>query len=232
MTDTPDTPDSAPDAPTNASPVTEEQAPTPPVDLVAEAGEAAASPDAAPVRNNRSLDDLDIEDGVRAQIESYVSKSVNDAVSKHDERQKRKLDDEGFMNRAQIETLLAEKDADYTRRETAKENFLTVLGTEGITPGSDSYQKVQTYYRSAVEDGKLTPQILLSEAGIRTLVAMSGVSSTNSAGPQSGLSRSTPLPDGSAAWSDGTVQLNAKTTVGSDLDSKVRDEIQRALGNP
>jgi hypothetical protein len=224
--------DSAPDAPTNASPVTEEQvANTPPVDLVAEAGEAAASTDAAPVRNVRSLDDLNLDDGARAQIESYVSKSVNDAIQTHDERQQRKLDDEGFMNKAQIEELLTEKDAEYTRRETAKDNFLNILGTEGIAPGSDEYQKIQSYYRGAVDEGKLTPHILLSEAGIKTLVAMSGVGSAQSASPQSGLSRSAPAPDGSATWSDGTVQLNADAGVSTNIDSKMRDDIQRALGN-
>ncbi len=227
-----DTTDSAPEAPTEASPTTEEQpAPAAPVDLVTEAGEAAASTDAAPVRNTRSLDDLNLEDGVRAQIESYVSKSVNDAISKHDERQKRKLDDEGFMNKAQIEELLAVKDAEYQRRESAKESFLTVLGSEGITPGSEDYGTIQSFYRTAVEDGRLTPHILLSEAGIKTLVAMSGVSGVKSETPKGGLARSAPAPDGSVTWADGTIQLNAVADSATDLDSKLRDDLQRALGD-
>lgn len=227
-----DTTDSAPVAPTEASPTTEEQvAPAASVDLVAEAGEAAASSDAAPVRNARSLDDLNLDDGVRAQIESYVSKSVNDALHTHDERQQRKLNDEGFMNKAQIEELLHEKDAEYQRREEAKDSFLQILGTEGISPGSESYGKIQNFYRTAVDDGRLTPHILLSEAGIKTLVAMSGVASTQAEGPKSGLTRSAPAPDGSTTWSDGSVQLNAGESVGTDVDSKMRDDIQRALGN-
>jgi hypothetical protein len=226
-----DKPDSAPDAPTEASPIKEQVAETLPVDLVTEAGEAAASSDAAPVRNARSLDDLNLDDGVRAQIESYVSKSVNDALQTHDERQQRKLDDEGFMNKAQIEELLTEKDAEYSRRETAKDNFLQILGSEGIAPGSEDYGKIQNFYRGAIDDGRLTPHILLSEAGIKTLVAMSGVGSAQPANPQSGLSRSAPAPDGSATWSDGSVQLNADAGVSTNIDSKMRDDIQRALGN-
>ena len=224
--------DSAPDAPTEANPITEEPVVvTPSVDLVAEAGEAAASPDAAPVRSNRSLDDLNLDDGVRAQIESYVSKSVNDAVNKHDQRHQQKLDAEGFMNKAQIEELLEMKDAEYSRREEAKDNFLTTLGAEGISPGSEDYGKIQNFYRTAVDDGRLTPHILLSEAGIKTLVAMSGVSAMQPEGPKSGLTRSVPGPDGSATWSDGSVQLNADAGVSTNIDSKMRDDIQRALGN-
>ena len=175
------------------------------------------------------MDNLDLDAGVRAQIESYVSKSVNDAIFKHDERQQQKLDDEGFMNKAQITELLAEKDAVFTRREEAKDSFLQILGSEGISPGSDDYGTIQRFYRTAVEDGRLTPHILLSEAGIKTLVAMSGVSTAQYGGPKSGLTRSTPAPDGSARWSDGTVQLNADESVGTSLDSKMRNDMQRVL---
>jgi len=227
-----ETSDSASETPTDASPITTEQAAQPaPVDLVAEAGEAAASSDAAPVQTTRSLDDLNLDDGVRAQIESYVSKSVNDALHKHDERQQRKLDDEGFMNKSQIEELLADKDAEYSRREEAKDSFLQILGGEGISPGSEDYGKIQSFYRDAVTDGRLTPHILLSEAGIKTLVAMSGVTNAQSTGPQSGLSRSAPAPDGSAAWSDGTIQLNATAAKGVGSDQQMRDDIKRALGD-
>lgn len=230
-----DTADSASDVPTEATPTTEEQAVVPkatPVDLVAEAGEAAASTDVVPGRNARSLDDLNLDDGVRAQIESYVSKSVNDALHKHDERQQQKLDDEGFMNKSQIESLLAEKDAEYTRRETAKDNFLTTLGDEGISPGSEEYKKIQGFYRDAVTDGRLTPHILLSEAGIKTLVAMAGVSGSQPKGPQSGLIRTVPAPDGSSVWSDGSVQLNASQDAGTtNIEQQMRDDMQKALGN-
>jgi len=224
-----DTTESVSDTPTEASPTTTEQAT--PVDLVAEAGEAAASDKAAPVQTARSLDDLNLDDGVRSQIESYVSKSVNDALHKHDERQQRKLDDEGFMNKSQIEELLADKDAEYQRREVAKDSFLQILGTEGISPGSEDYGKIQSFYREAVTDGRLTPQILLSEAGIKTLVAMSGVSSVQPEGPKSGLTRSAPSPDGSATWSDGSVQLNANDAPGINLEQQMRDDMKRALGD-
>lgn len=199
------------------------------VDLVAEASQAAAAEQQSEGSKIRSLDDLDLDGAVRSQIESYVSKSVNEALSRSDERQKQKLDAEGFMNKGQIEELLANKDAEYTRREEAKDTFLNVLGTEGIAPGSDEYRKIQNYYRGAVDEGKLTPHILLSEAGIKTLVAMSGVGSVLPASPQSGLSRSAPAPDGSVTFADGTLQLNTRSDDNQTLDDRARRAIEQAL---
>lgn len=220
-----------PDSNDNAAPQQEPVAETTsaPVDLAAEAGQAAAVTPQPTEGRVRSLDDLDVDGAVRAQIESYVSKSVNEAVTKHDERQQRKLDDEGFMNKAQIEQLLETKDAEYARREQAKDTFLTVLGTEGITPGSEDYAKVQAYYQTAVNDGSITPHILLSEAGIRTLTVMAGVGTTSaqSAGPRSGLTKTAPAPDGSVVFADGTTQLNVRAEDEPTLEERVR----RAVGD-
>ena len=92
-------------------PATPSTEPVQQVDLAEEAGKAAAG--AAPTEQKlRSLDDLDLDGAVRSKIESYVSKAINDAVSKHDERQSKKLKDDGYMNRSQIEELLASKDAE------------------------------------------------------------------------------------------------------------------------
>lgn len=211
-------------------PVTPSTEPVQQVDLAEEAGKAAAG--AAPTEQKlRSLDDLDLDGAVRSKIESYVSKAINDAVSKHDERQSKKLKDDGYMNRSQIEELLASKDAEYKRRESAKESFLNVLGSEGLHPGSEGYQQVQATYAEAVQSGKLTPEILLSEAGIRTLVAMAGVSkATSNATPQSGLARSVPQPDGSLRFGDGSLQLNAgKAADDSSLENRMRRDIEEAL---
>lgn len=218
--------DPAPEVPDDATP-TEESAP-PPVDLVAEASQAAASQQPTEGRI-RSLDELDVDGAVRAQIESYVSKSVNDAIGKHDARQKQKFDNEGYMNRAQIEELLTEKDAEYSRRENAKDNFLSILGGEGIAPGSEEYKTVQSFYRTAVDDGRLTPHILLSEAGIKTLVAMSGVVETMPTGPKSGLEKSAPAPDGSVVWADGTTQLNVPGSDTESMDERVRKAMAESL---
>jgi len=224
-------PTPAPETTEPVNPV-EESAPAQ-IDLVAEAGEAAAT--SPPTEQKlRSLDELDLDGAVRGQIESYVSKAVNDAVSKHDARQQKKLDQEGYMNRGQIEDLLVQKDAEHQRREQAKETFLMVLGSEGIHPGSEAYNKVQSTYRDSVDAGALTPEILLNEAGIRTLVAMSGVSkhAAESAAPQSGLSRSAPAPDGSVSFADGTVQLNARGENDLEtLDDRARRAIEGALNS-
>lgn len=219
-----------PSATEETQPVSPVEEPAQQVDLAEEAGKAAAG--AAPTEQKlRSLDDLDLDGAVRSKIESYVSKAINDAVSKHDERQSKKLKDDGYMNRSQIEELLASKDAEYKRRESAKEAFLNVLGSEGLHPGSEGYAKVQETYAESIRSGKLTPEILLSEAGIRTLVAMAGVSkATSTAAPQSGLARSTPQPDGSLRFGDGSYQLNAgKAADESSLENRMRRDIEGAL---
>jgi hypothetical protein len=215
-----------PPATEETQPVTPVEEPAPQVDLAEEAGRAAAQ--VAPTEQKvRSLDDLDLDGAVRSKIESYVSKAINDAVSKHDERHSKKLKDDGYMNRSQIEELLASKDAEYQRRESAKESFLNILGSEGLHPGSEGYAKVQSTYAEAVQSGKLTPEILLTEAGIRTLVAMSGASpSAPAGGPQSGLART--APEGSIGFADGTVQLNANAVQDTSLESRMRRAVEES----
>jgi hypothetical protein len=182
-------------APEEAQPVSLSEEPT--VDLAEEAGRAAATQADPKEQKLRSLDELDVDGAVRAQIEE----------------------------------LLAGKDADHRRREEAKETFLNVLGSEGLHPGSEGYQKVQATYSEAVQQGKLTSDILLSEAGIRTLVAMAGVSKSYlaPAAPQSGLTRSAPSPDGSVSFADGTIQLNAGRADDATLEDRMRRAIEKSL---
>lgn len=195
------------------------------VDLAAEASNAAAT-EPKQAQKIRSLDELDLQGDVRRQIESYVSKAINDAVTSHDQKQQKKLDAEGFMNRGQIEELMAERDAEYQRRDQAKENLLTTLGSEGITPGSDEYMKVQEFFQTAVADGRITPQILLSEAGIRTVVAMSGVTGMTDAGPGSGApTQASEMRIGG----DGELQMNPEGGRTNSLDAKMREAMADAL---
>ena len=227
MTDTISDPENSDVTPDAEEPQTE-------VDLVAEAGEAAANQEADQGRKVRSLDELDLEGEVLRQVESYVSKAVNEAVSKHDQRHQERLDEEGFMNRSEVENLLAQKETEYTAREEAKERFLSVLTAEGIPTGSDEFKEVKSFYRKSVEDSVVTPHILLTEAGIRTLISMAGVGKTARAasGPGKGLERSRPNPDGSVAHVDGTVQLNAKAPdAGLTLDERMRNAVSEAVSD-
>lgn len=217
-----ETTDPVPEVTESATPPAQE--PQPEVDLMAEASQAAAPQQSSSEGKIRSLDDLDLDGGVRAQIESYVSKAVNDAIGKHDAKQKKKLDEDGYMNRAQIEQLLAQKDQEYRLREQAKETFANTMREAGAAPGTEAFKEVQAFYSKAVEEGTLTKEILMTPAGVRTLVAMSGVKQAD-ATPQSGLTRSAPAPDGSVTWADGTVQLNA--TAGR--QGSVEDAMRRAL---
>jgi len=201
------------------------------LNLADEASNAAANKPRS--KDTSSLDDLNLDDDARKAIESYVSKSVNDAVAKHDRRTKRKAEEAGHMTRNEVETLLAEKDAESTRRIEARERFLSVLGEDGITPGSDSYKKVEQAYRDGIDDGAFTPQILLTEAGVRTLVAVAGVSSKTAergergAGPQSGLAGN--LPEGSRITQGGDVQLNADNP--DDPNKGMRQRMNEAMAD-
>ena len=204
-----------------------QEQPTEAVDLAAEASNAAAN-EPTQSQKIRSLDDLDLEGNVRRQIESYVSKAINDAVSSHDQKQQKKLDAEGFMNRGQIEELMVQRDAEYARRDQAKENLLSVLGEEGVAPGSKDYKKVQEFFQQAVADGRLTPQILLSDAGIRTLVAMSGIAGEGgtNAGPGSGMRSN---PDTIQLNAGGDTQLNKEGARTDTLDAKMRQAMAEAM---
>jgi hypothetical protein len=85
------TQDPAPEETQPVSPPEEPQS----VDLVEEAGRAAAEMPAPKEQKVRSLDELDLDGGIRSQIESYVSKAINDAVSRHDAKQQKKLSTNG-----------------------------------------------------------------------------------------------------------------------------------------
>jgi len=180
------------------------------LNLADEAGDAAAGK-TPPKKDNRSLDDIELSDAQKASVDSYVNKAINDAVAKHDKRSQRKAKDAGTMTRDEVNTLLEERDATNTRRIEARERFLSVLGENGVTPGSEGYKAVQKAYKDGVDDGDFTPQILTSDAGVRTLVALAGLTKGNddAAGPRSGMSKN--LPDTAIIGQDGSIQLNAKS---------------------
>ena len=223
-----ETTDPVPEVTEPATPAPEEPA-VEQVDLMAEASQATAPQQPATEGKIRSLDDLDLDGGVRAQIESYVSKAVNDAIGKHDAKQKKKLDEDGYMNRAQIEQLLAQKDNEYQLREKAKETFTQTMTEAGAAPGSAEFKQVQEFYAKALDDGILTREILMTPAGVKTLVAMSGLK--QDATPKSGLTRSAPAPDGSVAWADGTVQLNANATGKGSIEDAMRRALEEQVRN-
>jgi len=200
------------------------------VDLADEAGKAASNAKPSDDKT-RSLDELELDAAARAKIDSYVNKAINDAVAKHDRRTQKKLDDEGYMTEAEVQNLLAKQEADASRRIAARENFLSVLGSEGINVGSEGYRAVQAAYSQGIEDGDFTPHLLLTDAGIRTLIAIAGVSNkaAGAAGPQAGTQRKAPA--GSILGADGSLQLNAKKGDDSTLSEKVRQAVGASYRN-
>jgi len=173
---------------------------------------------------------VETDHGLSGIGEAHPGEGINDAIVTQQSRQQERLEEEGYMNRSQVEDMLATKEAEYARRDQAKEQLLATLNAEGIDLGSEEHTQVQTYYRKAIEDGLVTPNILLSEAGVRTLVAMSGVKGGGEgAGPQSGLPQTS--PDGSIQYGSGTVQLNAEGQEGSTLADRVRIDMEKQLRN-
>jgi len=181
------------------------------VDLLKEAEEVAARDETQASKAPRSLDELELQGEIRTQVESYVSKAVNEAINKHDERKTRQMVDDGYMNRTQVEELLGQKEAEYSRREQAKEQFLTTMSDEGIRKGTDEWKGVQKFYGKSIDEGNLSPEILLTAAGIRSVIHMSGVKEVagHAPGPSSGMPRT--APDGSVTLPGGNVQLNASS---------------------
>lgn len=213
----------------NGNSTAEEANSTEELDLADEAGKAAGG--TPPKKDTRSLDDIELNDAQKARVDSYVNKAINDAVAKHDKRSQRKAKEAGTMSRDEVNALLEERDADNQRRVDARERLLSVLGEEGISPGSDGYKAVQQAYTQGVEEGAFTPHILTTDAGVRTLIAVAGASkrtATQEEGQQSGLHRS--LPDTSILNQDGSVQLNAKQAdEGLTLAQRVRNDIANQL---
>ena len=204
--------------PVTTPPVTQpEPEPAPaPVDLVAEAGETEA-------KQPRSLDELGLDADSRAKVDSYISRSINDAKTKWETTKAQELEDGKYLTRAQVEEILQSNTVESQRREEARDNFVKNLAKNGIQVGSEEYDKVSAYYSQAAEAGVVTPAILNGEQNVRMLIKLAGAGDNadeSAQGPSSGLSKS--LPDGASVYADGSVQLNSPATNGLTIDQQVQ----------
>jgi len=202
---------------TPPQPVEPSAEPATPVNLAEAAGEAAA-------KQPRSLDELGLDAETRTKVDSYISRQVNDARDKWDQRKQQEIDDGKFMTREEVQGLLAKQSEDTTAREQAKDTFVQNLGKLGIQVGSEEYDKVSGYYSDAAEKGLVNPNILADREGLKMLVEMSGAiprQEADTAGPSQGLPKT--HPEG-LQHSDGSIQLGAVLSEGQEMPMKMRME--------
>ena len=197
-----------------------------PVDLVAEAGETEA-------KQPRSLDELGLDADSRAKVDSYISRSINDAKTKWETTKAQDLENGKYLTRTQVEDILQTNAVESQRREEARDNFVKNLAKNGIQVGSEEYDKVSSYYAQAAEAGVVTPGILNGEQNVRMLVQLAGAgtqSNESGQGPSSGLSKS--IPEGSSVYAAGSIQLNAPgSTTGLTIDQQVQAAMVEATKN-
>ena len=192
-----------------------EPAPTP-VDLAAAAGDAVA-------KQPRSLDELGLDAETRNKVDSYLSRQINDARDKWDQRKQKEIEEGQFMTRDEVSELLTKQAEDVSVREHAKDTFVRNLGKLGIQVGSEEYDKVANYYSDAAEKGLLNPEILSDNAGLQMLVEMSGAIPKQevSAAPSKGMPKAHPhgLQHG-----DGSIQLGKGLQDGQEMSLTMQSE--------
>ena len=191
--------------------------PAPPVDLAREAGEVAA-------KQPRSLDELGLDADTRTKVDSYISRQVNDARDKWDQRKQKEIDDGKFMTREEVSGLLNKQAEEVNAREQAKDSFVRNLGKLGIQVGSEEYDTVSSYYTDAAERGLVNPDILSDADGLKMLVELSGAiprQEVDAAGPSQGLPKSHP---NGLQHTDGSIQLGAVLAEGQEMPTAMRIE--------
>ena len=191
--------------------------PSPKVDLAREAGEVAA-------KQPRSLDELGLDADTRTKVDSYISRQVNDARDKWDQRKQKEIDEGKFMTREEVSSLLNKQAEEVSAREKAKDSFVQNLGKLGIQVGSEEYDKVSNYYSDAAEKGLVNPNILSDADGLKMLVELSGAiprQEVDAAGPSQGLPKS--HPEG-LQHGDGSIQLGAALSENQQMPAQMRME--------
>jgi hypothetical protein len=191
MTDSDNTEDKTP---SQTEQTTEAATPPEPItDLSAEvAGAAAGSSDPY---NFNSLDDIH-DPLLKKAVQSYTSRAVNAAKDKWQEKapaapatQQPSPESSGYMTQEQVEKMLHQRDAEHRLRYEATNRLREVFNKAGIQPDSDQHKQVVSYYETEKAAGHLAPEVLLSEAGVNSLIHASGALLPNAAGPGSASAR-------------------------------------------
>jgi len=190
-----------PEAAPEANPVQEPVA-QPTVDLGMEAEAAAQGrPEGFKID---SLSDIE-NPQMREAMQAYTSRAVNDAKAAWEAKQTEVSSFESvrpsnapiteqsqsandFISRAELNRLLHQKDAEARLQYEAKNRLAGVFRDLGIQPDSAQHAQVVQYYQDQKGAGQLDANVLLSEAGIKSIVHASGALLPDAAGPSAARS--------------------------------------------
>lgn len=183
-----------------ATPEQEPQSqPDPTVDLLKEAETATVTSNlgTTPARFD-NLDDIE-DPSLRAAVQSYTSRAVNTAREKWDETygqappaqptaspQPDQSNGE-TVTRQEVQRLMELKDREMQLRYEAGKRLRDVFDGSGIAPDSPQHKQVLAYYEAEKAGGHIDATVLLSEAGIRSLIHASGALLPDAGGPGSGV---------------------------------------------
>jgi hypothetical protein len=187
---------------TDSKEVDPHQEPPKSVDLEQEAANAAANPGKPPVSSSsfdpsKPFDEW--PESIRNAVESRTSQAVNKAREKWDEKFLQNRANQTQDKETQPPQMSEERILELIeKRETARRSLSSTLEQQGIKKGTPAYDKFASYYKEQVEAGRITPEVLLSQAGVNSLVLLSGALLTEAeaeaAGPQHGYSTSDGIP--------------------------------------
>jgi len=183
-----------------ATPEEEPQSqPDPTVDLLKEAESATVNSNlgTTPSRFD-TLDDIE-DPALRAAVQSYTSRAVNTAREKWDETygqapyvqptaspQPDQSNGE-TVTRQEVQRLMELKDREMQLRYEAGKRLRDVFEDSGIAPDSAQHKQVLSYYEDQKASGHIDATVLLSEAGIRSIIHASGALLPDAGGPGSGV---------------------------------------------
>jgi hypothetical protein len=144
----------------------------------------------------------DVPAQFRESVKAYTSRAVNDALES--DRKKRKADEpkkpssekiSDMISRQEVENLLATQRREFEQsiatstalRDQATKLTRKVFDDMKIVVGSDAHQAFLNWYESEKAAGRITPQALGTEAGLRSAVLLSGVLAKASQGDPAGV---------------------------------------------
>ena len=186
-----------------------------------------------------SLEDIQ-EPALRAAVQKYTSRAVNQAKEKWTTDTPRQVQQEAppsqtnnpdSVSREELSRMLEMRDRENQLRYEAGKRLRNVFEDAGISPDSSQHKQVVTYYQEQKDSGRMTPEVLLSEAGIRSLIHASGALLPDAGGPQGGQSTRVPEHVQNTTLQGGDIQLgNSGQQVNeSDPSFRAREAMKKVL---
>ena len=128
----------------------------------------------------KTLDDDTFErlaDLVAKKVESTADKRVTDARKSWESSMDKKLESGDYYTRDDVQKLIDQNNQQLERKAEARNQFIDTLAEMNIKPnkGTEGYDNFTKAYNEGLDKGDWTPEILRSQAGIRTVAASAGL---------------------------------------------------------